>query len=156
MRSLSEFREWLQERLNKRLKKAEDAFVKQKTAKIPENCANSGREINPGVFVCRIAAMGVNEIDATTCHREKAGICPLFVLGKSVNQVKKEFRGLPIVDVGIRWPAINECGRILKFVDSVLAKEVDDEKNTNQSDVGQEDPGQPRNEVEVKPPKTSE
>jgi hypothetical protein len=119
---MEDFLRVLQDRLDKKLHKAEQAYVRQKTQQCTLNCIHKGRNLTPAVSHCNISAMGNSEQEATQCWDEKSLKCPVFKLKKTAEQLKLEFRQISQSEISLRWPAIGELYWIKSKLEEFLSK----------------------------------
>lgn len=109
-----------QERLDKKVQRAQRAFVKAGTTKETTNCRYHGRKIGDNICVCSIWAKGHNESTAGQCWNEKAARCPDFVLAKSEETLRDEFLNLTEEELRVRWPSIGELLWIKRQIEEQL------------------------------------
>jgi len=114
-------------RLEKKLQRAEGAFVRQYTEKTTHNCHHSGRRLSPQVQACKIKWQGADEQSAAQCWDEKARGCTLFKLKKSPAELKQKFRSLSEEEIALRWPSIGSLLWIKRTIEERL-KETEEEK----------------------------
>lgn len=130
---IEDFLRTVKVRLERKLKRAEDAFVTAHFVKEPENCLNAGRVLTETTCACKIHAWGNNELEAHQCWREKAALCPKFEPRHPDGKLRARFRSLR--DVDLRNPSINELRWVLETLQAYINKaERDsrlDEEKTN-------------------------
>lgn len=119
---IQDFLRAVQTRLNRKLRKAEDAFVTRHFVKEPENCLNGGRVLTDTTCVCKIHAWGNNEAEAHQCWREKAALCPKFEPRFSEAKLRAKFRSLK--DIDLRNPSINELRWVVETLQAYINKEA--------------------------------
>jgi hypothetical protein len=98
----------VEERIVKKKRRAEDAFLRAKKVKVTENCRHHGASLSEHLYVCKLRCQGANETDAGICHNQKAAGCPDFTVGRTDEAIRGEFRGFTDSEVAIRWPSIGE------------------------------------------------
>lgn len=133
-------------RLLKKFQAAERAYVNQFIAKATLNCKHHGRKLAEKIHHCKINAMGDYQGDgqrgASCCWDEKAALCPLFELKRTLSQLKVEFKDMFPEERSLRWPALGE----LIWVEFLLRNLG---VSRNGGDVHQSNSGQPCSEVKV-------
>jgi hypothetical protein len=110
--NIHEFLGVVRSRLDRKFRKAEQAFIAERTLKKTDNCHNRGRHLDSHISHCKINAMGGHESGASQCWDEKARLCPYFELRQSVSKTKDDFRSMEITELSIRWPSLGELIRI--------------------------------------------
>lgn len=123
---MKEFLEVVKRRLERKLKRAEDAFVNRHFIKEPENCLNAGRVLTETTCVCKIHAWGNNELEAHQCWREKAALCPKFEPRHTEAKLRAKFRSLR--DIDLRNPSINELRWVMETLQAFINKAAADER----------------------------
>lgn len=116
----TELQERIQQRLLRKVDRAESAFVRQHTAKITQHCKHKGRQLSLGIFVCRIGCCGENEFNAAQCWDEKAAACPEFTLKKSVSDLKHQFQSMDEEELRVRWPSVGELMWVKKQIEELI------------------------------------
>jgi hypothetical protein len=101
------------ERLAKKTRRAEDAYVRQHTAPFTLNCRHRGPALGDRIHACKLQCQGANEQEAGTCHDRKAAACAEFTPRLSSQQLHDEFRHIPPEELSLRWPAIGELRWLL-------------------------------------------
>lgn len=101
------------ERLVKKTRRAEDAYVRQHTAPLTLNCRHRGPALGDRIHACKLQCQGANEQEAATCHDRKAATCAEFTPRLSSQQLRDEFRNIPPEELSLRWPAIGELRWLL-------------------------------------------
>jgi hypothetical protein len=119
--------EIIQKRLTKKLARARQAFLKENTLKKTQNCVNKGRNLSGAIHHCKINAMGNDELGASQCWDEKACLCPLFEYKYTPEQLDRQFQGMNLNELKLRWPSIGELIRVQD-----LLKQADEIKSHGQ------------------------
>ena len=101
---LQELKVLIQNRLSRKARQAERAYVSEFTVKSTVNCSNHGIQLADGIWHCRINAMGLHEQGASQCWNNKARICPVFELLRDVDTLRRDFRKMSPNELAIRWP----------------------------------------------------
>lgn len=121
---------WVRRRLVKKFRQAESAYIHQFLLKQTHNCKHSGRKLSDKNYHCKINALGTDEVGATQCWDEKAGLCPLFVLKRSPDELRAVFRRMDTEELSLRWPALGELIRVealVRQLDGLNTREEDSE-----------------------------
>lgn len=109
----------VQDRLNRKLARARQAYLRENFLKITTNCLNRGRQLSGESYHCKINAMGTHELGASQCWNEKASICPCFELKKSPEELERQFENMSVEELKLRWPSIGELIRIRDWLNQV-------------------------------------
>lgn len=118
----------VEERLEKKKRKAEDAYVKAQTTKETRNCRHHGSSLSDKIYICKLKCQGTDELSAAQCWNEKARGCPDFSLQKSKEALKSEFRNLGDAEIALRWPSIGELLWVKKTLDTLSRDSSDGPK----------------------------
>jgi len=128
--------EKVKKRLDRKLKKAEGAYVQQFTEKITQNCEHSGRRLSQHTQACKLKCQGADEETAMQCWDEKARGCSLFKLKKTPVELRQKFRSLPEKDIALRWPSLGSLMWVKHQIEERLKEEQNKEENSEQRKVG--------------------
>jgi hypothetical protein len=116
-----ELRVAVEERLEKKRRRAEDAFVREGTEKTTVNCRHHGaaiaaRGMRDQLFECRLRCQGGDEFTAASCHHEKARGCSDFALIRQPEALRRRFRELSEEELALRWPSLGELAWLLREI----------------------------------------
>lgn len=111
--------DWVQNRLSKKKRRAEQAYINAKRRKVTRNCKHCGDLLGQKVWECQIQAMGTNAFDASICTDLKARYCTEFELPRTLDQFRDEFRQMTPVQLSLRWPAVGELIRVEQLLSSI-------------------------------------
>lgn len=129
-------------RLERKLRKAEEAYVREMTSKKAANCYFGGRTLNTEQNVCRLQCQGMTEGHANLCWLEKAQGCLDFQLKKSLDTLISDFRAISQEELALRWPSI---GELLWLRRKIL--ELQESSKPEGESVKDEDTGSPPQKV---------
>jgi hypothetical protein len=121
---LKEIKKQVEQRLERKLKKAESAFVREKTSTKAENCFYGGRLLTGNIRNCKLKCQGASEFCALQCWDEKARDCNSFRLKIPAEKIREQFRSFLKEEVSIRWPSIGELSWVLEQIKLLELKET--------------------------------
>jgi hypothetical protein len=107
------------QRLDRKMKTAEDGFVRSNTCKCTNNCKFAGRHLGDGIRACKAQAIGENEQEASLCHDRKSVTCSLFVPRLAPEQLRAKFRQMSDEELAVRYPSIGTLMWVLKQAQGV-------------------------------------
>jgi hypothetical protein len=113
-------------RTRRKIKQAEEAYLRQKTIKQASNCQHGGRPLTENISVCKIYCQGEHEAQAGQCWREKAHLCPEFTLKRSEARHRRDFQQIPHEELALRWPSIGELLWVRKQILIELGRDPND------------------------------
>lgn len=116
----------VEHRLQKKIERAEQAFIRQSTLKKPEHCTHLGRRLGEDTHICLIQCVGQFESEAFICYPDKARGCEGLELREPVDAVRKRFRNFSDDEIRLRWPSVGELLWIRKEI-TALMREIDSE-----------------------------
>lgn len=119
---LNQIFEIVESRLQRKLRKAESAFVREKTSQKTENCGNAGRLLTGQLRACRLKCQGTNEFTAIQCWNEKALGCKLFKLANSSEVLREKFKSFSREEISIRWPSVGELMFVVDQIKMIQQK----------------------------------
>jgi len=105
---LEELEVAVNERIRKKLQRAEGAFIKAHSQKETSNCRHHGPLLSDNMYVCKISCIGTDARSAGACFNQKARACDEFSLKRSVETRRAEFRAFTEDEIAIRNPHIGE------------------------------------------------
>ncbi len=104
------------ERLAKKTRRAEEAYVRQYTVPLTGNCRHHGPALGDRIHACKLQCQGANEHEAGTCPDRKAATCAEFTPRLGPQQLRDQFRDIPPEELSLRWPAVGEIRWLLAQV----------------------------------------
>lgn len=121
----------IEDRLRKKLKRAESAYIKARMQKETINCKHRGPQLAERIHVCKIGCCGVDGNTSGQCWNQKAQACDEFQHAVSSAGVRDEFRSLPEEEIALRWPQLGELLWALRRIKELRRKSSEDLKSAS-------------------------
>lgn len=128
---LEELEAEVEEKLRKKLKRAESAYIKARTQKETINCVNRGPQLAERIHVCKIGCCGTDGNTAGQCWNQKAQSCDEFRLAMSSEAIRQEFRDMDQGEIALRWPQLGELLWVVKKIRELRRKQRPDSKSAS-------------------------